>query len=147
MANLRIAVVDGQGGGMGKALVEKLRQAFGKDAEIIALGANSLATSAMLRAGADTCATGENAIVVNADRVDLIMGAVGIIAANSMLGEITEKMACAIGKSDAQKILLPINKCSLTVVGQKKLQFMECIDEAVTEALAFGQQCAGGNNP
>lgn len=133
----RIAVIDGQGGGMGKALVEKLRQAFGKKAHIFALGTNSLATSSMLKAGADAGATGENAIAVNAHKVDVIMGALGIVSANSMLGEITERMACEIGKSDAQKILLPINKCSLTVVGQKKLQFAECIEEAVAEALAF----------
>ena len=131
MSTIHIAVVDGQGGGVGKALVEKLRQSFGKDVGIIALGANSLATSAMLKAGADAGATGENAIVANAGKVDIIMGALGIVAADSMLGEITPAMACAIGRSDAHKILVPISKCNLTVVGLKNMQFGEYIAEAV----------------
>ncbi|MDR0361546.1 MAG: DUF3842 family protein, partial [Planctomycetota bacterium] len=116
---MRIAVIDGQGGGVGKALVEKLRQTFGKDVHITALGTNSAATSLMLKAGADDGATGENSVVVNANKVDIIMGALGIISANSMLGEITPTMASAIGESDAQKILIPINKCNLTVIGVK----------------------------
>lgn len=131
----RIAVVDGQGGGVGKALVEKLRQAFGKDVYILALGTNSLATSPMLKAGADAGATGENAIVVNANRVDAIMGALGIVSADSMLGEITPAMAHAVARSGAEKILLPINRCGLTVAGVKKLSFGEFVDEAVETAL------------
>lgn len=131
MALTRIAVIDGQGGGVGKALVEKLRQAFAKEVYIVALGANSFATSPMLKAGADAGATGENAIVTNAGRVDIIMGALGILAADSMLGEITPAMARAIGQSDAHKILVPINKCNLTVVGQKNLSFGEYMDEAI----------------
>lgn len=131
MSAIRIAVVDGQGGGVGKALVEKLRQTFGRKVYIIALGTNSLATSSMLKAGADVGATGENAITVTAAGVDIIMGALGIVAADSMLGEITPAMARAIGQSAAQKILIPINRCSLTVVGLKNMQFNEYIAEAV----------------
>lgn len=142
MTSIRIAVVDGQGGGVGKALVEKLRQSFGKGVYIIALGTNSLATSLMLKAGADTGATGENAIAVNARKVDAIMGALGIISADSMLGEITPAMACAIGQSDAQKILVPINKCNLSVAGIKNMQFGEYIAEAVEMARSIlKRQC------
>lgn len=86
---MRIAVVDGQGGGMGKTLVERIRQTLGSQVEILALGTNALATAAMLKAGADEGATGENAIAVNASRVDYILGSVGILSANSMLGELT----------------------------------------------------------
>ncbi len=131
MSIIRVAVVDGQGGGVGKALVEKLRQAYNEDVYIIALGANTLATSLMLKAGADAGATGENAIKVNACKVDVIMGALGILAADSMLGEITPAIACAIGQSEAQKILAPINRCNLAVAGTKNMQFNDYIAEAV----------------
>lgn len=130
----RIAVIDGQGGGIGKALVEKIRQTWGKDIEILALGTNSLATSAMLKAGADDGATGENAIVVNAPKVDAILGAIGILSANSMLGELTPAMALAIGGSPAQKIVIPLNRCHLQVVGLKSVPFAAYIEEAA-EAL------------
>lgn len=136
MSIQRIAVIDGQGGGGGKALVEKLRQAFQKDAYILALGTNSLATSIMLKAGADVGATGENAIVVNARKADIIMGTLGIISADSMLGEITAAIACAIGQSEAQKILIPINRCNLTVAGVKNMQFNDYVAEAVLAAQA-----------
>ncbi len=132
MSGMRIAVVDGQGGGVGKALVEKLRQAFGGDAHILALGTNSLATAAMLKAGADAGATGENAVVVNAGNVDFIMGALGVLAADSMLGEITPAMARAIGQSNAHKILIPVNRCGLSVAGLKAMPFGEYVAEAVS---------------
>lgn len=134
MAVTRIAVIDGQGGGVGKALVEKLRPAFGRDAHILALGTNSLATSLMLKAGADAGATGENAIAANVGGVDIVMGAIGILSADSMLGEITPAMAVAIGRSGAQKILIPINRCNLAVAGLKNLQFGEYVAEAVAAA-------------
>lgn len=139
MSILRIAAVDGQGGGVGKALVEKLRQVYGKDVHILALGTNSLATSSMLKAGADVGATGENAIVINAGRVDVVMGALGILSADSMLGEITSAMASAIGRSEAQKILVPINKCNLTVAGVQPMQFADYIAEAVAAVAAYRQ--------
>lgn len=129
---MRIAVVDGQGGGIGKALVEKLRRGLPEDIEIIALGTNSLATSVMLKAGANEGATGENAIIYNAARVDVIFGAIGIIAANSMLGELTPAMANAIADSPAQKLLLPLNKCNINIVGvDKSMPMPHLIDKAV----------------
>ena len=129
-----IAVIDGQGGGVGKALVEGLRQALSRSVRITALGTNSLATSIMLKAGADEGATGENAVVVNAARADIILGAVGILAADSMLGELTPAMAAAIGRSRAEKILIPLNRCGLRIVGQKNLPFADFVDDAVAAA-------------
>ncbi|MBM7686750.1 MAG: hypothetical protein PWP07_2653 [Epulopiscium sp.] len=107
---MRIAVIDGQGGGIGKSIVEKLRKELMEDIEIVALGTNSLATSFMMKAGANEGATGENAIVYNSSKVDIIIGAIGIIAANSMLGELTPTMAKAIAESPAKKVLLPLNR-------------------------------------
>lgn len=128
---MRIAVIDGQGGGIGKLLVEKLRKEL-QGIEIIALGTNSLATSNMIRAGADEGATGENAIVINASRVDVIVGTVGIIAANSMLGELTPAMAAAIAESPAKKLLLPLNRCNIEIVGTEKSEsFPNLVDKAV----------------
>lgn len=116
---MKIAVIDGQGGGIGKHIVERLRANLSVDAYILALGTNALATSAMLKAGANEGATGQNAIVFNADRVDVIVGPIAIVLAFSMLGELTPKMAEAISKSPAKKILLPINKNNVEVVGVK----------------------------
>lgn len=114
---MRIAVVDGQGGGIGKTIVEKLKDSFGDEIEIIALGTNALATTVMLKAGANEGASGENAIVVNAQKVDVIVGSIGIIAANSMLGELSPLMAKAIAESSAKKVLIPLNRCNIFVVG------------------------------
>lgn len=114
---LRIAVVDGQGGGIGRLLVEKLRQEFGPEVHILALGTNAVASSAMLRAGANEGASGENAVVFNAGRVDCIVGSVAIIAANSLGGELSPRMAEAIASSDAIKVLIPLNRSRLDIVG------------------------------
>jgi hypothetical protein len=116
---MRIAVIDGQGGGIGKGIIEKIKQTFGEEIEIIALGTNASATALMLKAGANEGASGENAIVFNATRVDVIVGSVGIIAANSMLGELSPLMAKAIAESEAPKILIPLNKCNIYITGVK----------------------------
>ena len=128
---MRVAVVDGQGGGIGKAIVEKIRQAMGQNIEILALGTNALATAAMLKAGADEGATGENAVGVNVPKVDCILGSVGIVSSNSMLGELTPKMARAIAESPARKVLIPLNRCGLFVVGTRNEPLPKYIDEAV----------------
>jgi len=128
---MRIAVIDGQGGGMGKAMVEKLRCEFGETIEIISLGTNPLATALMLKAGANEGASGENAIVFNSQRVDVIMGAVGIIAANSMLGELTPLMAKAIAESPAKKVLIPLNRCNIQIAGVRSEPFPHYIDDAI----------------
>lgn len=131
MGKIQVAVLDGQGGGLGKALIEKIRQVLGDRVFVIALGTNSLATSAMLRAGADAAATGENAVLVNVAKVDFVMGAMGIVATDSMLGEISSSIACAVGKSDAEKILVPVNKCQISVAGVRDLSFGALVDDAV----------------
>jgi NAD(P)-dependent dehydrogenase (short-subunit alcohol dehydrogenase family) len=129
---VRIAVIDGQGGGIGRVIVEKLRKELPEDVEIIALGTNSSATALMLKAGANEGATGENAIVHNAGRVDIIVGVVGIIISNAMLGELTPKIAEAISSSTARKILIPLNRCNLEIVGVKGEPLPHYIDGAVS---------------
>jgi hypothetical protein len=114
---MQITVVDGQGGGIGKTVIEKLRSELGDEIQILALGTNALATSLMLKAGANEGATGENAIVYNAPKADIIIGSVAIIAANSMLGEMTPLMAKAIAESPAKKVLMPLNRCHIYIVG------------------------------
>jgi hypothetical protein len=114
---LRIAVVDGQGGGIGRLIVEKMRQELGPGVHIFALGTNAVASSAMLKAGANEGASGENAVVFNAGRVDCIVGSVAIIAANSLGGELSPRMAEAIASSDAIKVLIPLNRSRLDIVG------------------------------
>ncbi len=128
---MRIAVIDGQGGGIGKAIVERLRQAFEENTEIIALGTNSLATALMLKAGANEGATGENAIVCNVCRVDIIMGPIGIICANSLLGELTPLMAKAIAESPARKVLIPLNRCNVSIAGVENKPLPHYIQDAV----------------
>ncbi|MDP4094457.1 MAG: DUF3842 family protein [Bacillota bacterium] len=129
---MRVAVVDGQGGGIGKAIVEKMRRELPEDLEILALGTNAAATAIMLKAGANEGASGENAIVFNARRVDIITGTIGIIAANSMLGELTPLMAAAISDSSAKKILIPLNKCNIDIVGVKNEPLPHHIDSLIT---------------
>lgn len=129
-----IVVIDGQGGRIGKAVIEQLRSSEVK-AEIIALGTNSLATSAMLKAGADNGATGENPVVITSQKADIIIGPIGIVIADSMLGEITPKMAEAVGQSSARKILIPVNKC-ISVAGVQEMglaQYVSCAVQMVRE--------------
>jgi NAD(P)-dependent dehydrogenase (short-subunit alcohol dehydrogenase family) len=128
---MRIAVVDGQGGGIGKAIVENMRNTFGDTLDIVALGTNALAASSMLKAGANEGASGENAVAVTVRKVDMIVGSVAIIAANSMLGELTPVMAKAIAESDAKKILIPLNRCNLFVAGVQNAPLPHYIDSAI----------------
>lgn len=116
MKKLNILVIDGQGGRIGKQLIEGIKQTD-IDATITAVGTNSIATSTMLKAGAGAAATGENAVIVNCRCADIITGPIGIVIADSLLGEITPAMAVAIGQSAATKILIPINQCSNIIVG------------------------------
>lgn len=121
---MKILVIDGQGGKMGKTIIEQLKITIPK-CEIIALGTNSIATSAMLKAGADHAATGENPVVFNCTDADIIAGSMGIIVANSYMGEITPAMANAVSKSKAAKVLIPINRCNIFVAGIEELPFGE----------------------
>ena len=113
---MRVLVIDGQGGGLGRQLVAAISAAC-PDADLTAVGTNSLAASAMLKAGAARAATGENAVLVNARRADVIVGPLGIVIADALLGEITPSMAAAVGQADAKRILIPVNHCDNYVVG------------------------------
>lgn len=139
---MRIAVVDGQGGGIGKAIVARLRKEL-PAAHIIALGTNSMATLAMLKAGADQGATGENAISVTVHDVDVVAGCLGIVLAHSMLGELTPVMAEAISRSKAHKLLLPVNRCRVDVVGLRTESLPQLIDMLVDEIRRLGAQGPG----
>ena len=113
---MEILVIDGQGGGLGRQLVAAVKKAV-PQAVVTAIGTNSAATSAMLKAGADRAATGENAVVVGCRRADVILGPIGIVMADALLGEITPAMAQAVAQSDARRILIPSNRCDTLVVG------------------------------
>ena len=130
MKNMRILVIDGQGGGIGRQLVEAIL-ASDIPCEITAVGANTAATAAMLKAGAHQGATGENAAVVCARSADVILGPVGIAVADSLLGEITPRMAQAVGHSGAKKLLLPVNHCDNIIVGVCDLSLRTLTGEAV----------------
>jgi NAD(P)-dependent dehydrogenase (short-subunit alcohol dehydrogenase family) len=131
---VKIAIVDGKGGGLGAAIAKKL--ASMKDVEIVALGTNSQATGNMLKNGARDGATGENAICHMAEEVDIIVGPMALVVANSMMGEITPKVARAVAGSKARKILLPTQKCGVDVVGVNDLtmaQLIELVPEKIAE--------------
>lgn len=112
----KVLVIDGQGGGLGRQLVSALAAAC-PEAELTAVGTNSLAANAMLKAGASRAATGDNAVVVNCRRADIIVGPIGIVIADALLGEITPAMAAAVCQSGAKRVLVPINHCENYVVG------------------------------
>lgn len=131
---MNIVIMDAQGGGMGKLLVEALKRAL-PGQPLTAVGANALATSAMLRAGADQGATGENAVVVCAAKADLILAPIGMVLADSMLGEVTPAMAAAVGRSDAHKILIPVSRCQVTIPGYPRLTMGEAVEKAVEEVV------------
>ncbi|MEA4925777.1 MAG: DUF3842 family protein [Syntrophomonadaceae bacterium] len=114
---MKIAVVDGQGGGIGRIIVEKLRQEMGNSCHIIGLGTNAVATSLMLKAGANEGASGENAVIRTVSNVDLVLGSVAVIAAHSFLGELTPAMAEAVASARAVKVLLPLNRYGLEISG------------------------------
>lgn len=129
---MRLLVIDGQGGGIGKRLVSAIKELM-PEQPIIALGTNALATAAMLRAGAEQGATGENAICHQAKTADVIAGVTGILTANAMLGEITPAMAAAISGSEAVKVLIPLERCGLQIVGVKPMPLDERIREAAND--------------
>lgn len=110
-------VMDGQGGGIGAAIIKGLREKYGNDLEIYALGTNSIATSNMMKSGANKGATGENAIIRNCTIVDIIIGPVAIIMANAMMGEVTAGMSEAVCSSPARKILIPLTQENVDIVG------------------------------
>lgn len=136
----RILVIDGQGGRIGQQLVEQLTAAL-PQAELVAVGTNAAATAAMRKGGAKLAATGENAVVVNARRADVILGPLGVVIADALLGEITPAMAAAVGAAAGKKVLIPVNRCDHVVAGAVNVPVGECIRQAVELTVNF----AGGN--
>ena len=128
---MKIVVIDGQGGNIGKQLVKSIKDNF-KDVYIRVIGTNSTATANMLKGGADEAATGENAVIVGCDAADIIVGPIGIIIPNALLGEVTEKMASAISKSKAEKVLIPLNKCDVLIAGVQNKSTGELLQDAIS---------------
>ena len=129
---MNILVIDAQGGGIGKQIVSALKKRY-PEQYITAVGTNSLATSSMLKAGADAAATGENPVIVCSRRADVIIGPVGIVIADALLGEITAAMAAAVGQSPAKRILVPVNHCDNYIVGVTDLSMTKLIEGVVAE--------------
>ena len=117
---------------LGEQIVSALKKRY-PEQYITAVGTNSLATSAMLKAGADVAATGENPVIVCSRRADVIIGPVGIVIADALLGEITAAMAAAVGQSPAKRILVPVNHCDNYIVGVTDLSMAKLIEGVVTE--------------
>ena len=133
---MKIMVVDAPGGGVGRQLVTELKKTL-PDAEIRAVGTNSAATAAMLKAGADIAATGENAVIVGARSADVIVGPIGIVVADSLYGEITPAMAAAIGSCSGKRVLIPINHCDNIIAGVPDLNLGHLVAAAVKEIEAL----------
>ena len=131
----RICVIDGQGGGIGSTVIKKLRNLLGEAVEIIALGTNAIATTQMLKAKANRGASGENAIVQNVLKVDIIIGTVAIIMAHSMMGEVTPKMAEAVARSPAKKLLLPLFQENVEIIGVSSIPLPHLIEDLIKENL------------
>lgn len=127
---MKIIVIDGQGGRMGSLIISRIKES-GIMEPVIAIGTNSMATSSMLKAGADRAATGENPVIVNTRDADFIIGPIGIISADSLLGEITPAMANAVSSSNAFKILIPTNRCNHYIAGMKEVPLSDLITSAV----------------
>ena len=127
---MRVMVMDGQGGGIGKALVEELHTRH-PQIEIVVVGTNATATANMMKGGTTLGATGENAVVFNSRKADAIVGPIGIVMANAMLGEITPKMAEAVSSSNAKLYLIPMNRCHANIIGIENKRLSEYIEEAV----------------
>lgn len=136
---LSILVIDAQGGGIGRQLVAAVKQAL-PGAFVTAVGTNSAATSAMLKAGADQGATGENAVAVACRSAHVILGPVGIVIADAMLGEVTPRMAAAVGQSGAKRILIPFDHCDNIVVGVSNPRISVLVEEAVKTLVSLTQK-------
>ena len=127
---MNILVIDGQGGQLGGQIIKSLKSNF-EDVDITAIGTNATATATMLKAGASQAATGENPVVVASKKADIIIGPIGIVIADAMLGEITPKMAVTVGQAEATRILLPVNKCDNLVAGVADVTMTEIIEDVM----------------
>ena len=128
---MKLMVIDGQGGGIGATIIAGLRKTVGHDLKILALGTNSIATSRMMKAGANKGATGENAIIQTSQIADVIIGPLAILMANAMMGEVTQEMASAVSSSQAKKILIPLVQEKVTIVGVTGEPLPHLVDKVV----------------
>ncbi|MBQ7101013.1 MAG: DUF3842 family protein [Clostridia bacterium] len=128
---MNITVIDGQGGQLGAQLIKAVLARF-SDVNLTAIGTNAVATATMLKAGAKNAATGENPTLVACRKADVIIGPIGIVIADSLLGEVTGKMAVAVGQADAVRILIPVNKCDNIVAGVSNLNIGALVEDAVS---------------
>ncbi|MDP4857079.1 MAG: DUF3842 family protein [Desulfobacterales bacterium] len=127
----KIGVIDGQGGGIGSAIIKKIKELYGETVEVVALGTNAIATAQMLKAGANRGASGENAIVQTTKSVDVILGPLGIVIAHAMMGEVTPGIAEGVAGSPAAKFLLPLTQEKVTIVGVARLPLPHLIEELI----------------
>lgn len=134
-----ILIIDAQGGGLGRQLVSAVKKAFPQFV-VTAVGTNVAATTAMLKAGANRGATGENAMIVHSRKADAILGPVGIVVADALLGEITPTMATAVGQSKAKRILIPFDQCDTVVIGVRKATMADFVQEAVAQLQKISQE-------
>lgn len=132
MDNVTVLVIDGQGGQLGGQLIKSIHSVF-KNVDILAVGTNATATATMLKAGATQASTGENPVIVACRKADVIIGPIGIVIADSLFGEITPKMAVAVGQADAVRILLPVNKCDNLVAGVLDLTMSTIINDVISK--------------
>lgn len=132
---MRICVIDGQGGGIGALLIKRLKEVYQEEHEVIALGTNAVATAQMMKARANRGASGENAILRTVPQVDVILGCLSIVLANSMMGEVTPKMAEAIASAAAPKILLPLTQEKVEIVGLSPEPLPHLVEKIVSQRL------------
>ena len=128
---MKLMIMDGQGGGIGATIIKRLREAIGNDLEILALGTNSIATSRMMKAGANRGGTGENAIIWTCTEVDVIIGPLSILMANAMMGEVTAEMASAVSSSKAKKILIPLTQEKVKIIGVSDEPLPHLVNQAI----------------
>jgi hypothetical protein len=133
----KICIIDGQGGGIGSAVIKRIKERFGESIEVIALGTNAIATAQMLKARANKGASGSNAIVQTVKKADVIIGPLGIIMAHAMMGEVTPEMAEAVCLSQAKKVLLPLTQENIAIVGVAGLPLPLLVDELIESHLSF----------
>ena len=138
---MRVVVIDGQSGRMGQLFIERARAAE-LPCEIVAVGTNAIATAAMLKAGAHQASTGENPVVEVCRKADVIVGPIGIVIADAMFGEVTPKMAMAVGQADAVRILLPVNRCDNLVAGVPDLSMSTLIEDVIVKLSGLEKQVA-----
>jgi hypothetical protein len=132
---MRICVIDGQGGGIGSAIIKQLKEAFGESLDIIALGTNAIATAQMLKARANRGASGENAIVRTIVDADIVIGPIGIVLVHAMMGEVTPKIAEAVASCRAKKFLLPLTQEPVEIVGVPSLPLPHLVEKLIKDRL------------